>query len=105
MNFIERDMAFIKNTKQGFINRICKNVYLKWDGNLEDIVKNEKLFFEEMMQFVNGCHELVEHSIPLILYRDLKSYSAIDWNFTEEQYKEEIERSESACHLYYNTVD
>lgn len=87
--------------KSIFANRICKLVYQKHDGNLDYSIRELAPYFQDLKTFVRNIYELIGSEIPLFAYYQLIKFGANNWDFTELEYTEVLNRTIEACHYYY----
>lgn len=85
-----------------FANRICKLIFDKHNGDIDNAIIEAEPFFNELDYFVRNIYELVENEIPLYAYYELLKYGPDNWDFEETEYQDKILKTQNACRLYYN---
>lgn len=87
--------------RSGFANMVCRLLYLQNGKDLDKAIKEGESIFCEFEEHVRNIYELIDDSIPLIAYYELKKYGADNWGFDEQEYTQAIENSKKACEDYY----
>ncbi len=85
-----------------FANRICKLLYEKHNGNLDDAIIDGERIFSGFNTYVRNIYELVDSEIPLIAYYELKKYGADNYGFSQAEFEQAIDNTKIACVQYYN---
>lgn len=85
-----------------FANRVLAIIYQKYGGDLNVSIAVADELFKDFETHVRNIYELIDDEIPLYRYYELMEYGADNWNYTDEEYQEEIKKATEACHLYYN---
>lgn len=99
---------FKNNNRDDFANTVCKLIYEKYKGNLEEIfLSNElQLIYKQFNEHVRNIYELIDTDIPLFSFYELKKQETDKgrnrWGMTENEYKEAIQRTITACEDYYS---
>jgi hypothetical protein len=90
-----------KQGRGGFANMVCRLLYLQNDKDLDKAIKEGESIFHEFEEHVRNIYELIEDSIPLIAYYQLKKYGADDLDLDEEKYTQALYKCKKACDDYY----
>ena len=86
-----------------FVNRICKLIYDKHNGDLDKIIDEFGLIYADITEYVKNVYEL-DDEIPLIYFYRLKIYGADNYDLYESEYKEIIENVKIKCVKFYETI-
>ena len=97
----ENKVEAFEQGRSGFANMVCRLLYLQNDKDLDKAIKEGESIFCEFKEHVRNIYELIEDSIPLIAYYNLKKYGAYDLDLDEEEYKEALDKCKKACDDYY----
>jgi hypothetical protein len=87
--------------RSGFANMVCRLIYLQSDKDLDKAIKEGESIFCQFEEHVRNIYELIEDSIPLIAYSQLKEYGADDLDLNKEEYKQALDECKKACDDYY----
>ena len=93
--------AFSQN-RSGFANMVCRLLYLHSGKDLDKAIEEGSGIFSEFEEHVRNIYELIDDSIPLMAYYQLKEYGADNWDFDEQEYKQALDNAKKACHDYYS---
>lgn len=88
-----------------FANRICKLLYNKHNGNVDEAIKEGKLIFDDLHEYVRNIYELIGNEIPfeipLMYYNDLLTHGKENYDMSDEEYNKAIIDTKKACELQY----
>lgn len=86
-----------------FANRICKLIYQKHDGNIDEAIKEAEPFFEDLHEHVRNIYELIPTEIPLMYYRDLLKFGKDNYyDISEQEYQKIILFTKNKCVEQYS---
>lgn len=86
--------------KSMFANAVCKLIYQKHNGNLNECMGEVKSIYSYFFEYVHNIYECVE--IPLFALYEMNEYGAKNYGLSESQFEEVKERVQSACIKYYS---
>jgi hypothetical protein len=84
-----------------FVNKICKLLYDKCNGDLNKAINCDSQIFNDIEENVRNIYQFVETEIPLFAYYRLMKYGADDYGLSQSEYEEAITNTINACLLYY----
>lgn len=84
-----------------FVNKICKLLYDKFNGDLNEAITYDKQLFNDIDYHIKNIYQFVENEIPLYAYYRLSFYGPEDYDLTLEEYQEAMNKTINACLLYY----
>ena len=96
----ENDIANL-DEKSIFANSICKVIYDRHNGDLDEDVYRNYLIFESIAKSVRKIEDLIPTEVPMLSYFIVKNESAADMAITEEEKERALARIGRACHEYY----
>ena len=104
-NFILPEVAF-NDPRSGFVNKVCKLIYDKVNGDLDKAVKElmRSGLYYDFHEHVRNIYELQATHIPMFEYLQLMTHSRHNWSYTQQEYVEAIESAQEACRLYYSSL-
>ena len=90
--------------RSSFANTVYKLIYQKNNGHIDHSAKEaeDDGLFANFDGYVRNIYEIVQTEIPLQAYAELMEHGAGNYDFSEEEYKEAIKKTEEACRLYYS---
>ena len=80
---------------------MCRLIYLQNGKDIDKAVKEGESIFDEFEEHIRNIYELIDSSIPLIAYYELKKHGADNWDFDDKEYKQALESAKTACESYY----
>ena len=98
--FVKKEEAFEEH-RADFANRVCQLVYSKCSNDIEKAVKEIEPLYDDFEENVRNIYELINSSIPLFAYYELKKHGADNYGFDEKEYSEALSNAKSACTEYY----
>ena len=100
-NFLPKEEAN-KDRRCALANLIFQNLYLKNNKDLEETIIEAKPYFELLDDNLRNLYELVDNSLPLMAYYELKTFYKDNWTFTNEEYEQAFKNTIKACEDYYS---
>lgn len=98
-NFKEVDKL---NYRSEFANAVFKLIYEKHNGDLDKCLIDAKLLADYFREQVRNIYELVYSEIPMWSLLDLRQYGKDNYDLSENEYLDAIERTKEACKRYYS---
>lgn len=92
---------FDELSRSDFANLVCKLLVDNCEGSLDRALDKIEPFYENFFEHVRNIYEEVQDEIPLFALYELLKYEKDNWDFTEEEYQEALERTRDACTEYY----
>ena len=84
-----------------FANTICKVLVEKSNNDIDLSVNNIKKIYDYFEEYVRNVYELIDEEIPLFALYELKTQKPDNWDFTEQEYNDAIDRTYKACITFY----
>lgn len=86
-----------------FVNRICKLIYDKHNGDLDKISEEFDAIYIDITEYVKNVYEL-DNEIPMIDYYRSMKYGADNYGLDESEHEERIKYLKLKCKKYYETI-
>ena len=96
-----KNVKELDDVRSIFGNRVCKLLYQKYNGNLEEAMKEGEIFFDEFEILIRNIYEIVEQEIPLYALFRLRKYGADNFGFDDDEYLNAETNCIVACGIYY----
>lgn len=95
------DLESATDSRSTFANMVCKLLVEKYEKDFYKAIENIEPIYESFFENVRNIYELVDERIPLFALYELKKHGKDNWDFTEEEYQEAINRALNACAEFY----
>lgn len=84
-----------------FANDVCKLIYQKNKGNLDNCIIDVEIFYNYFFEHVRNVYELVQNGIPLFWLYELHKYGSDNFEMSEAEHQEKIVKAANDCVKQY----
>ncbi len=98
-NFEER------SERAALVNLTCKLIVQKCNGNLKQAIVEIETFYDLAVSNIRNLGELIDSEISLFFLFELCKHGADNYDFTQSEYLEAIEKTKKACKEFYLNND